>query len=401
MNRFVVVGAGPAGLSVALQLARAGHPVALVEASRHFSRQFRGEALMPCGLEALAHLGLGNLHQQLPHRSLAGWSVWVEGRQLFHVAEPMGSLQPCTLVAQEALLEHLLELAQEQPRFRWLPGQAVKRLLQREGRISGVEFASGESLEADLVIGCDGRGSLLRRQAGLTLQSSGVGLELLWFKLPGPLPAELDGSFNTLLAGGQIGSACIGARGDLQLAWLLQADQDIPSAENPLWPERLAQLLPPAFAAVLRERGGELSPPQRVSVQVGMAKSWHTPGLLLLGDAAHPMSPVRAQGINMALRDGVVAGQRLSRAGSAEELDAAAAQVEQQRRPEIRRMQALQSAEARQGHLVGHNAVLRHSLAGLAPLIGPVASRIWRQRQGPLREGIPGALPQRTNSISW
>jgi 2-polyprenyl-6-methoxyphenol hydroxylase-like FAD-dependent oxidoreductase len=401
MNRFVVVGAGPAGLSVALQLARTGHAVALVEASRQFSRQFRGEALMPCGLEALAHLGLGNLHRQLPHRSLAGWSVWVEGRQLFHVAEPMGSLQPCTLVAQDALLEHLLELAQQQPRFRWLPGQPVKRLLQRDGRISGVELASGKALEADLVIGCDGRGSLLRRQAGLTLQASGVGLELLWFKLPGPLPAELDGSFNTLLAGGQIGSACIGARGDLQLAWLLQADQDTPPAESPLWPERLAQLLPPPFAAVLRERGDALSTPQRVSVQVGMASSWHTPGLLLLGDAAHPMSPVRAQGINMALRDSVVAGQRLSRAGSAEELDAAAAQVEQQRRPEIRRMQALQSAEARQGHLVGHNAVLRHSLAGLAPLIGPVASLIWRQRQGPLREGIPGALPQRTNSISW
>jgi 2-polyprenyl-6-methoxyphenol hydroxylase-like FAD-dependent oxidoreductase len=401
MNRFVVVGAGPAGLSVALQLARAGHAVALVEASRQFSRQFRGEALMPCGIEALAHLGLANLHRQLPHRSLAGWSVWVEGRQLFHVAEPMGSLQPCTLVAQEALLEHLLELAQQQPRFRWLPGQAVKRLLQRDGRISGVELAGGEALEADLVIGCDGRGSLLRRQAGLTLQASGVGLELLWFKLPGPLPAELDGSFNTLLAGGQIGSACIGARGELQLAWLLQADQDTPPAESPLWPERLAQLLPPPFAAVLHKRAGELSTPQRVSVQVGMASSWHTPGLLLLGDAAHPMSPVRAQGINMALRDGVVAGQLLSRANSAEALDAAAAQVEQQRRPEIRRMQALQSHEARQGHLVGHSAVLRHSLARLAPLLGPVASGIWRQRQGPLREGLPGALSQRTNSISW
>ena len=392
MNRFLVVGAGPAGLSLALQLARSGQAVTLVEASRSFSRQFRGEALMPCGLEALAHLGMADLHRQLPHRRLAGWSVWVEGQRLFHVAEPMGSLQPCTLVSQEALLEHLLALAEQQPQFRWLPSQPVKRLMRSAGRISGVELASGEQLKADLVIGCDGRGSLLRRQAGLTLQTSGVGLELLWFKLPGPLPPELDGSFNTLLAGGQIGSACIGARGELQLAWLLQADQDMSPAENPLWPERLAQLLPPPFATVLRERAGELTTPQRVSVQVGMASSWHTPGLLLLGDAAHPMSPVRAQGINMALRDGVMAGQLLSRADSAETLDAAAAQVEKRRQPEIRRMQALQSHEARQGHLVGRNAVLRHSLARLAPVLGPVASGIWRQRQGPLHEGLPGAL---------
>ena len=406
MNRFVVVGAGPAGLSLALELARSGHGVTLVEASSSFSRQFRGDALMPCGLEALAHLGLAELPRQLPHRTLAGWSVWVEGRRLFHVAEPMGSLHPCTLVAQGALLEHLLELAQQQPSFHWLPGQPVKRLLHRDGRISGVELADGEQLKADLVIGCDGRGSLLRRQAGLALDASGVGLELLWFELPGPLPCGLDGGFNTLLAGGQIGSACIGARGELQLAWLLQADQHNPSGERSLWPERLARLLPPPFAEVLRERADQLSAPLRVSVQVGMASSWRKPGLLLLGDAAHPMSPVRAQGINMALRDGVVAAHWLSRAGSAEDLDAAAAAVERQRRPEIQRMQALQSAEARQGHLVGHTALVRHNLARLAPLLGPVAQRVWSLRQEPLRQGLKGALPaaelalQRTNSIS-
>ena len=406
MPRFVVVGAGPAGLALALQLARAGQPVTLIEASERFSRQFRGDALMPCGLEALAHLGLADLHRQLPHRSLAGWSVWVEGRRLFYVAEPMGALQPCTLVAQEALLEHLLGLAQQEPRFHWLPGQPVKGLLRGDGRIKGVELASGEQLEADLVIGCDGRGSLLRRQAGLTLQTSGVGLELLWFKLPGPLPAELDGSFNTLLASGQIGSACIGAGGELQLAWLLQADQEDRPADSPLWPERLARLLPPPFADVVRERADELSKPQRVSVQIGMATCWRRPGLLLLGDAAHPMSPVRAQGINMALRDSVVAAHWLSRAGSTEALDAAAAAVERQRRPEIRRMQALQSNEARQGHLLGRNALLRHGLAALSPVVGPAAAQLWRQRQGPLRQGLADALPtaelapQRTNSIS-
>ena len=408
MNRFLVVGAGPAGLSLALQLARNGQAVTLVEANRSFSRQFRGDALMPCGLEALAHLGLADLLCQLPQRRLAGWSVWVEKRRLFQIPEPMGALQPCTLVAQEQLLEQLLAQARKHPTFRWLPGQAVKRLLSgNHDRIRGVELDGGETLEADLVIGCDGRGSLLRRQADLRLERSGLGLELLWFELPGPLPVDLDGGFHTLLAGGAIGSACIGARGELQLAWLLKPDQHNPPSESPLWPERLAQLVPPAIARVLRERAEELKPARRVSVQVGMAAHWRRPGLLLLGDAAHPMSPVRAQGINMALRDGVVAAHWLSRAGSAESLDAAAAAVEQQRRPEILRMQTLQSAEARQGHLVGESALVRHSLAALAGLVGPAAGRVWRLRQGPLRQGLAGALPaaelmpQRTNSISW
>ena len=407
MPRFVVVGAGPAGLALALQLAQAEQTVTLIEASTGFSRQFRGDALMPCGLEALAHLGLGDLHRQLPHRTLQGWSVWVEGRRLFQIAEPMGTLQPCTLVAQDQLLEHLLTLSLQQPTFRWRPEQAVKRLIQGDSRICGVELTSGERVEADLVIGCDGRASPLRRQAGLQLETSGVGLDLLWFELPGPLPNDLNGGFNTLLAGGAIASACIGARGELQLARLLEAGQPHPPADSPQWPEQLAQILPPEFAAVLRERAGQLRPARRVSVQVGMARHWRQPGLLLLGDAAHPMSPVRAQGINMALRDSVVAAHWLGQANSTADLDAAAAAVERQRRPEIRRMQALQSAEARQGHLVGHSAFIRQALALLAPVIGGAAGQVWRLRQGPLRQGLAGALPaanlapQRTNSISW
>ena len=115
MTRLVVVGAGPAGLSLAYLLAQQGHQVALVDASTNFSRQFRGDALMPCGLEALSHMGLSNLVAELPQRPLQDWSVWIEGRRLFRVSEPMGSLQPCRLVAQQQLLEALLERAPSYP----------------------------------------------------------------------------------------------------------------------------------------------------------------------------------------------------------------------------------------------------------------------------------------------
>ena len=395
MNRFVVVGAGPAGLSLALQLARSGHQVDLVEASRQFSRQFRGDALMPCGQEALARMGLGSVLEALPQRSLGGWSVWVEGRQLFHVAEPMGSLQPCRLVPQQRLLEAVLDLALQQPSLRWHPGQAVKQLCQGAGRITGVELADGRYLEADLVLGCDGRQSLLRRQADLELVEQGERLELLWFELPGPLPAAVDGGFSTHLRNGAIGSACVGAGGAWQLAWLLNPPQPTPQRSTLQWAEQLARLLPEPLGRLLQERAGELQGPVKLGVQVGLARQWRRPGLLLLGDAAHPMSPVRAQGINMALRDSLVAAHWLSRS-KAEDLDAAAVAVERQRRPEIQRMQQLQSAEARQGALIGHNALLRTLLAQATPLLGPLASRVWQGRQAPLREGLAGALPAAT-----
>jgi len=130
---------------------------------------------------------------------------------------------------------------------------------------------------------------------------------------------------------------------------------------------------------------------------VGLAPRWSRPGLLLLGDAAHPMSPVRAQGINMALRDSLVAAQELLAADGPSALDAAALdqaarRVQRRRLPEIRRMQGLQSAEARQGALLGHSAMLRQGALTLAPFTGPLAETLWRRRQRPLREGLASAI---------
>lgn len=401
MNRFIVVGAGPAGLSLALQLARAGRSVTLLEARRDFARSLRGEALMPCGLEALARMGLWPLIQQLPQRTLAGWSVWLEGRLLFQVAEPMGSLQPCRLVPQQALLEALLQEALTRQSFNWHAGVTVSGLLRRPpsatgsgtGRICGVRLADGRCLEADLVIACDGRDSPLRRATPLPLQRRGAPLDLLWFQLAAtaaadPQPDPIAG-FHTLVGGGAIASACRGATGELQLGWLLRPGEPLPQRSAREWAEAIASLAPPPLAALLQRQGDQLSGPQRFRLQVGQARRWHVPGLLLLGDAAHPMSPIRAQGINMALRDSLVAARELlASEGNLSALDQACQRIERLRRPEIHRLQQLQLAEARQGHWIGHNTLLRHSLALGAPLLGSVARAVWMQRQRPLRDGV-------------
>ena len=393
MNRLIVVGAGPAGLSLALTLGRAGLPVTLLEARRDFSRSLRGDALMPCGLEALACMGLLGSLKGLPQRPLADWQVWLEGRRLFAVPEPMGALTPCTLVPQQALLEALLVQLTALPSVSWQPGASVSGLHRDGERVVGVHLAGGAVLEADLVIACDGRDSALRQAAGLGLQPRGPALELLWFELTASgllngANAEALQGFLTLVGGGAIASACRGARGELQLGWLLKPGEALPARSPQAWAERFAELAPPPLASLLREQGAGLSRPQRLRVQVGMARHWQRPGLLLLGDAAHPMSPIRAQGINMALRDSLVAARELLDApAGAQGLDRASRRIEALRRPEIERLQSLQLAEARQGHWIGHNAFVRHGLARMAPLLGPVARAVWTARQKPLREG--------------
>jgi 2-polyprenyl-6-methoxyphenol hydroxylase-like FAD-dependent oxidoreductase len=448
----VVVGAGPAGSALALLLARAGVAVELVESQPRHSALIRGDGLMPSGLEALQRMELAPLLASLPRRELRGWSFLLEGRALFSVAEPIGGSVPCSLIDTPALLEGLLEQAMACPSLSLRRGRAVKELLlepehtlpgsEGPARVAGVVLDDGTRLPAELVVGCDGRGSTIRRLAGLELEEDNPALEVLWFELENEAAAHLQpwiaGRFATLI--GDAGSyALFGtARGGVRLGWL----QERGAAGSPIpWPERWARSAPPELAALWRSLPtNSLGPPLRLTVRSGLAPRWQRPGLLLLGDAAHPMSPLRAQGLNMALRDALVAAERLlpvlcgegggggdglpsmdadlmapghlgsgegdphppAPARAAEEpqqqrkllqrLDQALVAIAEARLPEIRAVQALQRQELGRGELLRRQPWLRRLLAATAGVIGPLLSRRWQAGQPTLRTGLP--LPE-------
>jgi 2-polyprenyl-6-methoxyphenol hydroxylase-like FAD-dependent oxidoreductase len=135
-----------------------------------------------------------------------------------------------------------------------------------------------------------------------------------------------------------------------------------------------------------------LQGPLRVPIQVGLAKRWHQDGFLLLGDGAHPLSPVRAQGLNMALRDAIVAAEELVpalRQGAGHTLAAALPEIKRRRQPELRRIQALQAAEFSSGELLRSQGWLRKLLAAQPSLFRPLMTQIWLGRQRQLRQGLP------------
>jgi len=406
----IVVGAGPAGASLALLLARNGIAVTLVEARSSFDRQFRGEGLMPSGIEALDAMGLLPLPATIPSRTLSAWSFFLDGRRLFEAAEPMGSAAPCTLIDQGALLRQLVSAALELPGFRLLQGTPVTGLIEEGERVRGLQLGSATRLEADLVVGCDGRDSLIRQKAGLPLLAAESPLDVLWFRLVGPRTADLlhwlDGRFVTVVGAGGSFALFGSARGGVQLGWAIPTGPDpaviatstAAAATPPAdWPGLWAREAPSPLAALLRFWPvADLQGPVRLPVRVGLCPCWHRPGLLLLGDAAHPMSPLRAQGINMALRDALVAARVLIPALQGKDpstIDAVLETIGRQRLPEIRRIQQLQQEEARRAELLRHQHGLRGLLARSAPWVGPLLAWRWRSEQRTLRNGLGPILP--------
>jgi 2-polyprenyl-6-methoxyphenol hydroxylase-like FAD-dependent oxidoreductase len=401
MSQVVIIGAGPTGLTLAMLLAQRGIPVKLIEASTNFRRTFRGEALMPSGLDAIEQMGLADLIAGIPHRALDAWEFIVENRALFRVDEPMEpGGKPCTLISQPPFLAAVLARASQCPSFEFIAGNTVRDLIWQDERVMGVTLSDNRSISADLVIGADGRNSLVRTKANLDLDLEPQSYDILWFKLASSQPFEAENIFYSVLSGSDAFGLFLGSEGQLQVGWSLPDGKDAPERAKDWkdldWIEKLAAASPDWLAAAFRQQALSLERPFLLSVTVGRAPCWHVPGLLLLGDAAHPMSPIRAQGINMSLRDAIVAANHLVpilQQSSIElaTLDRVLPQIQAEREPEIVQIQKLQRDEIAQGELLRNYPLIRYGASRIVPKVPLLRNRIrqsWIDRQLQLRRGI-------------
>jgi 2-polyprenyl-6-methoxyphenol hydroxylase-like FAD-dependent oxidoreductase len=387
----VIVGAGPAGAALALLLVQRGIAVRLVEATRTFHRLYRGEGFMPSGLDALQQMGLLPVLDRIPHRPLDAWEFWINGRRLFRVEEPIvAHEQPCTLISQSALLTALIEMASAFPHFELIQGTPVQELTWVDQRVAGVKLRDGRQLAADLVIGTDGRNSVVRQRANLTLAQQSKSFDVLWFKLADSPLFESENIFYSILQDRHAFGLFRSSEGNLQLGWALHTKDEI-DRQQVDWAELLASASPAWLAEHFRTQAATLEKPVLLSVLVGRCPQWSIPGLLLLGDAAHPMSPIRAQGINMALRDVIVATNHLvplaHQAADWATIDATLPKIQAEREPEIVRIQWLQAKEVAQADLLEQSALLRWGVSQFASIVSQPVRLSWLHRQRQLRRG--------------
>jgi 2-polyprenyl-6-methoxyphenol hydroxylase-like FAD-dependent oxidoreductase len=305
----VIAGGGPAGMMLGLLLARAGVTVTVMEKHADFLRDFRGDTVHASTLRMLDELGLAEQFQQIPHRLIETISLQVQGTQVdVELRRIPGPHKHIALVPQWDFLELLATAAESEPTFTLMRSTEVVGPVRSGGRVIGVRYrdVSGEirELRANLTVACDGRASTLRSAMGLVPTNFGAPMDVWWFRLPRGAddPHGLAGVFGT-------GHACIAIdRGDYyQIAYVIPkgADAQLRAQGIESLQRRVVELIP-----WLSARVGQLASFDDVKlldVQLNRLRRWYTDGLLLIGDAAHAMSPVGGVGINLAVADAVAA----------------------------------------------------------------------------------------------
>ncbi|WP_369362401.1 FAD-dependent oxidoreductase [Streptomyces sp. CG4] len=312
-----VVGGGPAGMVLALLLARSGVDVTVLEKHGDFLRDFRGDTVHPSTLALLDDLGLAERFARLPQRRVRTVRLPVgPGRSTVTVGDLSvlpGPYNYVAMVPQWDLLDLLADEAGREPAFHLRMNTEATGFLIESGRVTGVRYRTSDGrtgeLRALLTVACDGRGSLARARPELGLHGFTCPMDAWWFRLPRRQddPQGLVGA-----AGDRFLTAMID-RGDYwQCAGL------IPKGTNT---ERRAAGLDrflAEFAAAapwMADRVHALRSWDEVKlldVRLDRLRRWHRPGLLCIGDAAHAMSPVFGIGINLAVQDAVAAARYLT-----------------------------------------------------------------------------------------
>jgi orotate phosphoribosyltransferase len=306
-------------MMLGLLLARAGVNVTVLEKHGDFLRDFRGDTVHASTIRLIDELGLGDEFRKLPQSRLSTVALPVPGAGLVTFGD-FASLKPpynyIAMMPQWDFLNFLATEAAREPTFTLLMEHEATSLMLDGGRVTGVRYRTRDGREgglgADLVVGADGRQSVLRRGAGLQPKEYPVPFDTWWFRLP--RHASEKGAVAGIVPAFRHREAMIALFRDdyYQMGYLGPKGMDarIRAEGVERFRERVAGLRPDLADRVDAIRSVEDL--HWLDVRLDRLKRWYVDGLLCIGDAAHAMSPAGGVGINLAIQDAVAAAVRLA-----------------------------------------------------------------------------------------
>jgi 2-polyprenyl-6-methoxyphenol hydroxylase-like FAD-dependent oxidoreductase len=354
-----IVGGGPAGMMLGYLLGRAGVETLVLEKHADFLRDFRGDTVHPSTLRIMQELGLLGEFLQQPHSELRALSVEIE-ETAFKIADFARVPAPrhcIVIMPQWDFLNFLMRKSRSFQALKVMMSSEAVRLTESAGRVSGIEATTPDGplmVQADLVVGCDGRSSTVREAAGMRAQDLGSPIDVLWFRL-----SKRHGDPEEVL--GHLGRdkmlVTIDRNDYWQCAYVISKGgiDRVHAAGLDAFKRSVAE-----GARFLADRVDEIKSFDDVkllSVSVDRLLTWSKPGLLCIGDAAHAMSPVGGVGINLAIQDAVATANLFAsklRAGTLRDSDLDA----------VRRRRLFPVKVVQRMQVTVHNQVLKPVVSG-------------------------------------
>jgi len=313
-TRCAIAGGGPAGVMLGYLLARAGVDVVVIEKHADFSRDFRGDTIHPSTLQVMYELGLLDQFLKRPHQEVRELGAQI-GDELVQIADFSHLPTRCGFIAfmpQWHFLDFLAEEGKRYPTSHLHMQSEVDELLKNGDHVVGLKAATPNGdleINADLVVGCDGRHSTVRALGGLEVEDLGAPMDVLWLRLS-RRPEDGSDSLGRIEPGRFF---IMIDRGDYwQCAFVIPKGGFNELRRKGLESFRLALVaLKPEMKYRVREIAS-WDDVKLLTVRVDRLKRWYRPGLLCIGDAAHAMSPIGGVGINLAIQDAVATANILA-----------------------------------------------------------------------------------------
>jgi 2-polyprenyl-6-methoxyphenol hydroxylase-like FAD-dependent oxidoreductase len=366
-------------------LARAGVTVVVLEKHRDFLRDFRGDTIHPSTLEVLHELGVLDEFLKRPHREIRDITGRV-GRETLTLGDFSHLPTRCKFVAlmpQWDFLNFVASQARAHSTFRLMMQAEVTGLRESDGRVRGVVAATPGgtiTIDADLVVGADGRHSDVRAKAGLVVENLGAPIDVLWMRMS-RRAADPEGLIGNLDAG--IVFVMIDRDDYWQCALVIPKGglDEIHARGLPAFRDRIHSLVP--FLGDRVEELHDWHAIKLLTVVVDRLRRWHKPGLLCIGDAAHAMSPVGGVGINLAIQDAVAAANILA-------AQLASGRVSEDDLLRVQRRRELPTRVIQYGQLLIQDRFLRRALEHRGAVKVPLAMRLLQWF--PMLRRIPARL---------
>ncbi|MCQ6280615.1 FAD-dependent monooxygenase [Bacillus sp. EB600] len=341
-----IVGAGPGGALLGYLLAKKGISTIVLERHMGIDKEFRGEHLNEDGEQVLKKYGLYNKVEQAGLLLMERVEYWHYGKVIKTVTPAKGERHVGIHVPQKNLLSVLISESEPFANYKLMMGTKVTEFIfNKNGGVSGVKATSGDqevTIHSKIVVGADGRFSTVRRLAELPFTTIKHGYELLWAKVPSP--AGWEPTIKNALIDGQQLALFTQAGGFIQIGWNIEEDSYPTLIKQSFSPfiERVIAAFP-ELAETVCNSIQSWNDFILLKVQSCQCPTWVKDGVVIMGDAAHTMSPSGAFGINCALLDADVLAEVINKALDKQDVSAAELkQFEFTRREDVERLQKLQ-----------------------------------------------------------